>query len=352
MSLLANVVGVRFRLPRGRTAARAHRRARSRPCSGSSVTTDTSITGTTPRRCKPLAAAVRVVRRQRKPVGLSDGVEVGPARARATTRFSIRSSFAGLGDALRLLLDDASALSPDRVARVRAPCSSPWTRPAPATLAPRTSTSSQLHALAVRDRAQSRSRRKRADAALGRGRVAAGARRRAGRGVARAVAQLARRAGRARRARRHDGVPTLRELATLDGEWLPAIEQRAARATPAQDAWLSRSRALVEASAARARAHRRDRAPGGAGRRAGRDSSTTFSSTKSVTCWRSATTSPSTGATRRITICSHRKRASRSSSASRSRSCRRKAGSRWGACSRIPRARRRSCRGAARCSST
>ncbi len=80
--------------------------------------------------------------------------------------------------------------------------------------------------------------------------------------------------------------------------------------------------------------------------------STTFSTTGRVTCWPSGTTSASAGGIRVITICSLRKRGSPVSWRLHRDSCRRRTGSRSGACSRPRGGNRYSCPGAVRCSST
>jgi hypothetical protein len=88
-------------------------------------------------------------------------------------------------------------------------------------------------------------------------------------------------------------------------------------------------------------------------RASSRACNTASCTTRSGTCWRSATTSTTAASTPASTTCSPRRRAWRASSRSRRDSCRRKAGSRSAACSPPPApASRCCCRGAARCSST
>jgi hypothetical protein len=148
------------------------------------------------------------------------------------------------------------------------------------------------------------------------------------------------------------GIPTLREVAALEEHCVP-FRSRGARRAPRESVRrrpMARSRARSEPGA-RARESPRSSGSRSCAMR-WREWTTSSSTIGPGICSPSAITLPSGGGTQAITICSPRKRALRASSASPRASCRRRTGSRWGACSRASAASGCSCRGADRCSST
>lgn len=161
--------------------------------------------------------------------------------------------FAGLGDTLRLLLDDSAALSQDLLTRTQTQLQL-LEETYPGTLSAAYEDVSQLvrslsEIARSLDPAESTETVRWAEATL-----------RQARGALQDVGWLApwlalpdAPAGLSEVTNGMDtlGIPTLRELATLDREWLPAIENRRAEASsPPHDEWLrSLSSSLVEASA-------------------------------------------------------------------------------------------------------